>query len=101
MTKKTGGGGVCHRAGAPRRLPDDATLSEILASGAFYAEIARRYAVTDDAVAKHARRLGFEPIPPGQRQGSRRHRGDSRVDCGCEAAVSVPDKLLGAQNSGF
>jgi hypothetical protein len=62
-----------HRPGAPRRLPDDATLSEILASGEFYAEIGRRYSVSDDAVRKHARRLGLEPIPPGQRQGSRRH----------------------------
>lgn len=64
------------RGSAPRRLPDDATLCALVTSGEFYAEIARRYAVTDDAVRKHARRLGFAPIPPGQRQGRR----DSRVD---------------------
>lgn len=64
------------KPGAPRRLPDDATLAQILASGEFYAVIGRRYDVTDDAVSKHARRLGFDPIPPGKRQGKR----DSRVD---------------------
>lgn len=66
------------QGGAPRRLPDDAALVELLSADAFYAEIARRFAVTDRAVRKHARRLGFDPIRPGTRQGNRQQ---GPVDC--------------------
>lgn len=60
------------RGSAPRKLPADPVLAALLVSGEFYAEIARRYRVTAGAVRHHARKLGMDPILPGQRQGRRK-----------------------------
>jgi len=54
-----------------RRLPTDTVLSALLSTGAFFTDIARQYKVTVRAVRRHARRLGFEPIPQGERQGQK------------------------------